>query len=68
MEPFARTTKPTNHLDIYKAQMYVQDVNDTTVCSYFPATLKEIAQNGLPNGSIASFLQLAEFFNTNFSK
>jgi len=38
-------------------------------CRYFPATLGRIAQkwfNGLPSGSITSFLQLAELFSTRF--
>ena len=40
---FDGTTDPDDHLDVYKAQMYVQDVDDATCCRYFPATLKGIA-------------------------
>jgi len=66
---FDGTTDPNDHLDVYKAQMHVQDVDDATCCRYFPATLKGIAQkwfNGLPSGSVASFLQLAELFSAYF--
>jgi len=44
-------------------------VDDATCCGYFSATLKGIAQkwfNGLPNGSVASFFQLAKLFSTHF--
>jgi len=41
---FDGTTDPDDHIDVYKAQMYVQDVDDATCCRYFPATLKGIAQ------------------------
>ena len=50
---FDGTTDPDDHLDVYKAQMYVQDVDDATCYRYFPATLKGIAQkwfNGLQGG------------------
>ena len=40
---FDGTTDPDDHIDVYKAQMYVQDVDDATCCRYFPATLKGIA-------------------------
>jgi len=69
IELFDRTTDLDKHLDVYKAQMYVQDVDDVTCCQYFPATLKGIAKkwfNGLPNGSIASFFQLAKLFSAHF--
>jgi len=49
--------------------MYVQNVDDATCCRYFSATLKGIAQkwfNGPPNGSVASFLQLAKLFSAHF--
>jgi len=38
-------TNPEGHIGVYKAQMYVQDVDDATCCRYFPATLKEVAQS-----------------------
>ena len=44
IDPFDGATKPNDHLDVYKAQMYIQDVDDITYCHYFPATLKGIAQ------------------------
>jgi len=66
---FDGTTDPDDPVDVYKAQMYVQDVDDRTCCRYFPATLKGIAQkwfNGLPRGSVSSFFQLAELFSAHF--
>jgi len=69
VELFDRTMDLNDHLDVYKAQMYVQDVDDATCIIYFPATLKGIAQkwfNVLPNGSVASFFQLAELFSAHF--
>jgi len=66
---FDGTTYPDDHVDVYKAQIYVQDVDDATCCRYFPATLKGIAQkwfNGLPRGSVSSFSQLAELFSAHF--
>jgi len=32
VEPFDETTDPGNHLDVYKAWMYVQDVDDVMYC------------------------------------
>ena len=52
------TTDPEEHMEVYKAQMYVQDVNDAAHCRYFPATLKGVAWswfNGLPPGTISCF-------------
>jgi len=69
IDPFDRTSNPADHLDIYKGNIYVQDVDDITCCIYFPPTLKGIMQkrfNGLPNGSTTTFLQLAGLFSTNF--
>jgi len=63
------TTDPDDHVDVYKAQMYVQDVDDATCCRYFLATLKGIAHkwfNGLLRGSVSSFFQLAELFSAHF--
>ena len=45
------TTDPEEHLGVYKAQMYMQDVDNAAYCRYFPATLNRVAQswfNGLP--------------------
>jgi len=67
VEPFDGTTDFYDHLDVYKAQMYIQDVEDAIFCPYFPTTLRGIVQkwfNGILSGSITSFLQLAELFST----
>jgi len=37
------TTNPKEHLGVYKAQMYVQDVYYAAHCRYFPVTLKGVA-------------------------
>jgi len=69
IELFDGNTDSDDPLDVYKAQIYVQDVDDATCCRYFPSTLKRITKkwfNGLPNGSIASFFQLAEWFSAHF--
>ena len=52
IKAFDGTTDPDQRLDVYKVQMYVQDMNDATCCRCFPITSKGIAQkwfNGLPN-------------------
>jgi len=41
---FDRSTDPDDHLDVYKAQVCVQDVDDVMCCRYFPPTLKGISQ------------------------
>jgi len=69
IELFDETTDLDDHLDVYKVQMYVQDMDDPTCCRYFPATLKGIAQkwfNGLSCRSITCFFQLAEMFSAHF--
>ena len=69
IELFDGTIDPDDNLDVYKAEMYVQYVDDATCYRYFSATLKGIAKkwfNGLPNGSIASFFQLARLFSAHF--
>jgi len=35
IELFDRTTDSDDHLDVYKAQMYVQDMDDATCCRHF---------------------------------
>jgi len=40
IDRFDCTTNPSNHLDVYKGLMYVQDVDDIAFCRYFPATFK----------------------------
>jgi len=67
VEPFDGTTDHHDHLDVYKVQMYVQDVCDAMCCRYFPAILRWIAQkwfSDLSSGGITSFLQLVELFST----
>jgi len=32
VEPFDGTTYQDDHLDVYKAQMYLEDVDDATCC------------------------------------
>ena len=66
VELFDGITDPDDHLDVYKAQMYVQNLEDVMCCRYFLTTLKGIAQkwfNSLPSGSVTSFFPLAELFN-----
>jgi len=43
VEPFDGTTDPNDHWDVYKAQMYIQDVDDSICCWYFPTTQRGIA-------------------------
>ena len=43
VEAFDGTTDLDDHLDVYKAQMYVHNVDNATCYRYFPATLKGIA-------------------------
>ena len=59
------TTDPKEHLGVYKAQMYVQDIDEASYCRYFPATLKGVAQswlNGHAPGSITCFQDLLDKF------
>ena len=42
---YTRTTDPKEHLGVYKAQMYVQNVDDLAYCRYLPSTLKWVAQS-----------------------
>ena len=44
IELFDETTDPDDHLNVYKEQMYVQDMDDAMCCRYFLATLRVIAQ------------------------
>ena len=63
------TVDPEEHLEVYKAQMYVQDVDDVTYSHYFPTTLKGVAQssfNGLPPGCVTYFQDLADKFVIQF--
>jgi len=63
------TTDSEEHLGVYKAQMYVQDVDDASYYRYFPATLKGVAQpwfNGLTPESITCFQDLVDKFISQF--
>ena len=65
LELYDGTADPEEHLGVYKAQMYVQDVDDAAYCRYFPATLKGVAQswfNGPLPGSVTCFQDLADRF------
>jgi len=59
------TTDREEHLGVYKAQIYIQDVDDAAYCRYFPATPKGMPQswfNGLPPGTISCLQDLADRF------
>ena len=54
---------------MYKAQIYIQDVDDAMYCRFFPATLNGVAQswfNGLVIGSVLCFQDLAVRFVSHF--
>jgi len=58
MDLYDGTTGSKEHLSIYKAQMYVQDVDDAAHCHCFPAIVKGEAQswfNDLTLGSVSCF-------------
>lgn len=58
MDLYDGTTNPDEHLGVYEAQMYVEDVDDAAYCRYFPTTLKGVVLlwfNGLPPGTISCF-------------
>ena len=40
LELYDGTKDPREHLGVYKAQMYIRDVDDLAYCMYFSATLK----------------------------
>jgi len=44
MDLYDGTTDPEEHLGVYKAQMYIQDVDHAVYCRYLPATLKGVAR------------------------
>ena len=43
LELYNGTTDLEEHFGVYKAHMYVQDVDDVANCKYFPITLKGVA-------------------------
>jgi len=52
------TIDPEENLGVYKAQMYVQDVDGSAYYQCFPAILKEVTRswfNGLAPGSVSCF-------------
>ena len=69
IDPFDEATDPDDYLDVYKAQMCMQDIDDATYYHCFLTTLKWIAQkwfNELHDGSITFFVQLLELFRAHF--
>ena len=63
---FDETTDPDDHVDVYKAQMYVQDVDDATCCRYVPATLKGIAQKWFTVGECVLFFPVGRIVQRTF--
>ena len=62
IDPFDGSRDPDAHLSVYKHQMYVQAVDDATLCKNFPATLKGVAQKvfyNLSPNSVNNFKQLS---------
>ena len=60
---------PEEHLGVYKAHMYVQDVDNTAYCCYFLATLKGVGQSwfkGLAPRSVSCFQDLIDRFVSQF--
>ena len=58
-----------DYLGVYKAQMYIQDIDDADYYRYFPTTLKGVAQswsNGHPSESVTCFQDLADKFVSKF--
>jgi len=63
------TTNPKEYLRVYKAQMYLQDVDIAAYCRYFLATLKNVTKswlNGFIPGSVSCFQDLADQFISQF--
>lgn len=44
LDLYDETIDPKEHLGVYKAQMYVKDVDNMAYCRYFSATLKGVAR------------------------
>jgi len=66
---YDRTEDPEEHMGVYNAQIYLQEVDDAACYCYFLATLKGVAQswfNGMPPGSISCFQDLANKFVRQF--
>ncbi|XP_059669077.1 uncharacterized protein LOC132314203 [Cornus florida] len=65
LESFDGTWDPLDHLETYKALMYLQAVPDEIMCRAFPTTLKGWARlwfNKLKPGSIENFEELSKQF------
>lgn len=43
IEPYDGTTDPEDHVDLFSAHMYMQNMSDAFWCLYFPFTLKGVA-------------------------
>ncbi|XP_059639573.1 uncharacterized protein LOC132281943 [Cornus florida] len=69
LESFDGTRDPLDHLETYKALMYLQAVPDDIMCKAFPTTLKGWARlwfNKLKPGSIENFEELSKQFIGHF--
>ena len=55
------TIDPEEHLGVYKAQMYMQDVDDASLPRHFKRN-DAVLVNGLTSGSITCFQDLADKF------
>ncbi|XP_059638638.1 uncharacterized protein LOC132280897 [Cornus florida] len=69
LESFDGTRDPLDHLETYKALMYLQAVPDEIMCRAFPTTLKGWARlwfNKLKPGFIENFEELSKQFIRHF--
>ncbi|XP_059654814.1 uncharacterized protein LOC132301590 [Cornus florida] len=69
LESFDGTRDPLDHLETYKALIYLQVVPDEIMCRAFPTTLKGWARlwfNKLKPGSIENFEELSKQFIGHF--
>ncbi|XP_059639659.1 uncharacterized protein LOC132282045 [Cornus florida] len=69
LKSFDGTRDPLDHLETYKALMYLQAVLDEIMCRAFPTTLKGWARlwfNKLKPGSIENFEELSKQFIGHF--
>ncbi|XP_052203187.1 uncharacterized protein LOC127808657 [Diospyros lotus] len=70
IKPYAGTTDPMDHLDLFTSHMMVQDASDAMWCRVFLATLEGHAwawYSNLAHHSIVSFAQLRSSFLAHFA-